>query len=258
MNNISECKLPKWLSYHNYENLIRYGNDFDGGYLVIKDDIENCEGLISFGINDDWSFEESVLKSKQIPILCYDKSISATIFRSKILNALLKPWQLSNIFHWIKVYKSYKQFFQGSVRHIEMFIGKETRSGHYIELKDVFKRTKSNKNFLKIDIEGSEYRILEDILFHEARITGMVIEFHDVDLHLDKIRDFILNLKIHEICHIHVNNFGEIMEHQDLPQIIEITFTSSNKKLSSKIKELPHKYDSPNNPLASDYKINFV
>jgi hypothetical protein len=39
------------------DNLIRLGRDWDGGYVVSKDQIEKTETLLSFGINDDWSFE---------------------------------------------------------------------------------------------------------------------------------------------------------------------------------------------------------
>jgi hypothetical protein len=49
----------------------------------------------------------------------------------------------------------------------------------------VLNETNSKNIFLKIDIEGSEYLFLQDIIANEERITGMVIELHDVDIHLN-------------------------------------------------------------------------
>ena len=45
---------------YNYD-LIRIGRDNDGGYLVEKKSLENTQSLISLGISNDWSFEESFL-----------------------------------------------------------------------------------------------------------------------------------------------------------------------------------------------------
>ena len=55
----------------------------------------------------------------------------------------------------------------------------------------IFERIKSNKIFLKIDIEGSEYRILDDLIRYQDLIKGLVIEFHNIDLHMEKILNFI-------------------------------------------------------------------
>jgi len=38
-----------------------------------------------------------------------------------------------------------------------------------------------------MDIEGGEYRILDNLIKHQDKICGIVIEFHDIDLHLEKI-----------------------------------------------------------------------
>ena len=51
---------------------------------------------------------------------------------------------------------------------------------------------KYSKNlFFKIDIEGSEYRLLEELVEFQGTMCGLVIEFHDIDLHIEKINNFI-------------------------------------------------------------------
>ena len=57
--------------------------------------------------------------------------------------------------------------------------------------------------FIKMDIEGSEYRLLDDILKYASDISGLVIEFHDVDLHQERILNFIQKLPL-TLVHIHV------------------------------------------------------
>mgnify|MGYP001432226796 FL=1 len=41
-----------------YENLIRIGRSNDGGYVIPKKIFSICDGLLSYGINKDWSFEK--------------------------------------------------------------------------------------------------------------------------------------------------------------------------------------------------------
>ena len=50
--------LPKELKPKGLFNLIRLGKDNDGGYLICKHSLEEASCLISFGIDDDYSFEE--------------------------------------------------------------------------------------------------------------------------------------------------------------------------------------------------------
>jgi FkbM family methyltransferase len=43
-------------------------------------------------------------------------------------------------------------------------------------------------DYAKIDIEGAEYDVLADASVHPGTIRDMVVEFHDVDLHPDRLR----------------------------------------------------------------------
>jgi hypothetical protein len=58
------------------ENLIRLGRDWDGGYVVSDEQIQKTETLLSFGINDDWSFEIDFEQIKHIKMLAFDYSVS--------------------------------------------------------------------------------------------------------------------------------------------------------------------------------------
>ena len=46
---------------HTYD-LIRLGQDNDGGYIVEKQSTKKSKNLVSFGLADDWSFEKDFKK----------------------------------------------------------------------------------------------------------------------------------------------------------------------------------------------------
>jgi len=39
------------------KKLVRLGRNFDGGYLVCGDTLQNCDNLITLGVGDDLTFE---------------------------------------------------------------------------------------------------------------------------------------------------------------------------------------------------------
>ena len=108
--------------------------------------------------------------------------------------------------------------------------------------------------FFKIDIEGSEYRILEELTEFQASICGVVIEFHDFDLNLNRVEEFIKNFNLH-LTHIHPNNYGMTDSNGDAT-VVEMTFEKSPTKINENF-SLPNKFDQPNNPEKKDIKLNF-
>ena len=124
----------------------------------------------------------------------------------------------------------------------------------HIDLSEVLSKTEEQDIFLKIDIEGPEYRILDQILASEHRLTGLAIEFHDCDLWLDQITNLLKKSSL-EIAHVHANNFGPITK-EGVPVSIELTMTS-NRIASKTIKQIPHRLDKPNNPLKLDIILHF-
>ena len=64
----------------------------------------------------------------------------------------------------------------------------------YINLK-ILSKDNGKNFFLKIDIEGNEYRILQDIIENQNYLEGLVIEFHNSDLMEERIIEFSEQLK---------------------------------------------------------------
>ena len=98
-------------------------------------------------------------------------------------------------------------------------------------------------------------RILNQILENENKIMGLVIEFHDIDLHIDKIKSFINKSRL-TLVHFHSNNYGDV-DNSGNPKLIELTFSKNPSIISKGSPILPNKIDSPNNPFEKDIIVNF-
>jgi len=237
----------------SYE-LIRLGSRSDGGYLVEKISHEKSEFLLSLGICDDWNFEVDFGK----PFLGIDNQLSKKFLLKKILinslRVITNPFKYNSyciLYVYIKKFYFYtlnSDFFKKAF--VSNFDSNKT-----ISLSKLIGSINQNKIFLKIDIEGSEYRILNQILENEDVISGLVIEFHDVDINLEKILNFVNKTNL-TLVHFHQNNYGGIDKNGD-PIIIELTFAKNPKILSDKPPILPSKLDSPNNNNEDDIEVIF-
>jgi hypothetical protein len=70
-------------------DLVRLGRAFDGGYVVNERAVRQTRYLMSFGINDDWSFEADFRgRVPAAKLLCFDHSVSKDILKEKVVVAL--------------------------------------------------------------------------------------------------------------------------------------------------------------------------
>jgi hypothetical protein len=244
--------LPSFLKFDSANDLVRVGKDYDGGYLVSKVDIDKSEVLVGLGINYDWSFEENFLKHKKVPLFAYDASTNKKEILKNIINSLIRL-KKTKLLYWVNVYFSYKQFFSEDRKHIKKFVGLNV-NGKHSTMNDVLSEVESNNIFLKIDIEGSEYDILNTLISNRDRICGLVIEFHDCDIHLAKIKNFVEEFGL-RLIHIHANNFEPTKTDDDLPTALELTFSKNSKV--RKLDSLPHIFDMPNDRFAEEINLEF-
>ena len=89
--------LNKFLKPCGIFNLIRLGNNNDGGYLVENKSLSEADIIISFGINDDWSFEKNFLEKRDISLISYDASINFKVFLRNFLYSLIRIDSPKNI-----------------------------------------------------------------------------------------------------------------------------------------------------------------
>ena len=139
--------------------------------------------------------------------------------------------------------------------HFESAIG---LGKNLVDMSTVFNRVNCNKIFLKIDIEGSEYRVLDDLIRYQDKITGLVIEFHNIDLHIQKILNFLKNFKLN-LVHIHGQNPGgeDYLDCNGDPTQIELTFSSYSRYISNN-PCIPSLLDQPSDPRYGDINLKFL
>jgi hypothetical protein len=251
-----------WKPCHR-EDLIRIGSDNDGGYVVTRNSLYRSDFLVSLGISYDWTFEEQFAKLNQCEIHCYDHSIDFFFFLKLSVNDIKQRIFL----HVPKINMNvvllpvrYKTFFVNSKRHFKEKVGGNRE--YETNFEKIFSRIPDDKKvFLKMDIEGSEYEVLDGLKGFYHRIQGLIIEFHDVDTLFDAVQTHIERLKAYyDIVHVHINNCGGISS-DGTPRVIEVTF--ENKKIfsgESRLANLQYPVlglDGPNNRYMMDYNLGF-
>ena len=239
------CLLPKSFKFKQANDLIRVGKDNDGGYLISKNDLLKSDFLLSLGICDDWSFEKHFLKINKIPLHAYDASLDYNFLRNRNVS----------IIHKIKQIFPYKNFFKGKNIHFRKFIGINNNKEGFYTLSSVLDNLEFKAIFLKIDIEGSEYRVLDSIISNQNKLSGLVIEFHDCDINLSKIEWFIKNFNL-KLVHIHANNHGLVDLEKKMPLVLELTF-SKFCELNDQLK-LPHPLDMRNGTNREEISIEIL
>ncbi|PKN50608.1 MAG: hypothetical protein CVU55_16060 [Deltaproteobacteria bacterium HGW-Deltaproteobacteria-13] len=255
--------LPvSWKPFYR-EDLIRIGSEHDGGYVVTENAVNHSDFLVSLGIANDWTFEEEFNRIRNCDIHCYDHSISFNYFLEYAVRnfaGCFFPRQLKNKIWVISLALRYKTFFRDGRKHFKEKIGNNPKEETNFE--KIFSRIPDDKEvFLKMDIEGSEYQVLNDLDKYYRRISGIAIEFHDVDTLYDSVHKHIEKLKEYfDIVHVHINNCGA-SDADKIPCVIEVTF--ENKKIFSgkpRLSDLQYPLpdlDNSNSPYMRDYRINF-
>jgi len=192
------------LKCYTYDNKIRLGRDYDGGYIVLDGFEYNI--LISCSIFSDYSFEQDFLKKYP--------NIKTYIYNEQKSNKLISNKNL--------IYKNV--FFK---KHVNNKLSETENDLHQI--------IKNNKNiFLKIDVKGEEFELLSN-LNHDllSNISQMIIVFY----YPFKINRFNVFKKInqtHYLIHLHPNNNYSTIKINNItvPEVFECTYI--NKNLISK------------------------
>lgn len=220
--------------------VIRIGSAHDGGYLVSPLSVTEATLLISMGINDDWSFEEDFQRLNPVPMLCFDHTTGPRLWAHAFLRGIVKR-RPHDLVKWL----SYRRFFSGNVEHRKQAVGYDTDGG--VSLASILAETDSDAIFLKVDIEGAEYRILDAIAENCLRFTAITMELHQVDLHRERISDWIEAMESHAVTALHPNNFGGVDDRGD-PLTLEITLTRVDLLGDRTNAPPPHTRNNPNGP----------
>lgn len=230
--------------------LIRMGSERDGGYIVSKPAVLASKLLLSMGLNDDWQFEKEFSRMTEAPVVCFDHTVNWKFWARYYVEQILR-------LRWTQLarYLDYRWFFsRPGVEHRRIRIGYD-QPGE-VSVAGLMQKFPERDIFLKIDIEGSEYRILSDILEHSDRFTSIVMEFHDIDLHRTRVMRFIEKLKNFSIVFLHANNFGGTDDQGD-PLVIEICLVRNDFIEPAAPSEVAHEL-AANSPRLADIELRYA
>jgi len=210
------------------KDIVRLGKDYDGGYLVNKQDVLKSKKLLSLGVGDDVSFEKDFSAINDCNIVAYDGTINPN-----------QPF----LFDFYKDNKT--------------FINKNIGTGYNeVDFKSIIG---DSDIFLKCDIEENEYGILNDIITHSKLFSGITMEFHNINAkdHFNTLLNFISKIDL-KLVHVHVNNsFYFITDNGCIPDVIELTFSSSDNLVLDEAIKFPHPLDMPNMSEREEFEISF-
>jgi len=253
VSQIIEARLPSTFAFKRAKKLVRLGKPNDGGYLVPESDVQKADFLFGLGLSDDWSFEKDFRKCNPVTVVCYDPTVGLKAFIGKFISSIFRVLKPRIPLGHLITLIDYLAFFRGNTRHIQRLISFYDDENN-TSIETLITGTDAQNIFFKIDIEGAEYRILNQLIAHAHRIQGVVMEFHDCDLHLDKIESFIETFPLKPV-HIHANNYAPVSPDANLPLVLEITFSKHAELDNIEIER--HVADMPNNPEAPEILIAY-
>lgn len=160
-----------------------YGNTYGGFY--VHPHLLNKESIVySFGIGEDISFDLAIAEKHQCPVHCFDptpKSIRWIKQQSLPTSIQFQEYGIASHSGMVDFYLPQNpDHVSGSLIQQKNIDTKQKVTVQMKSLKDIM--TELNHTFidvLKMDIEGSEYEVLEDIIQQDIAIHQILVEFHD-------------------------------------------------------------------------------
>ncbi|MEM8940715.1 MAG: hypothetical protein AAGC91_01080 [Pseudomonadota bacterium] len=284
-----DVTLPSFLRPIHAKRLISIGGSSepdgtDGNYVIPQDVIDATEVLVSYGINDDWTFESAMQKAAGATVYAYDQSTKDRFLRrfsrrrlkfnfrklrsvvAYALNTIRGAPQekreqiLKNVKRVYFPSREFHQFFDGRTAHFYAeFIGRE--SDGLTSVTRTLKPHQHHNVMLKMDIEGSEYDVMDELLALPHSVCAFLAEFHNLDdpHKLEQLQRFTENTHL-KLVHIHANNCAQLKSDNGTPPVLELTyvdpkfFEASGESPSYPISGL----DVVNRPSEPDFELRFA
>ena len=217
----------------NQHRKIRLGKGSDGGYVLIENEINKIQAFYSYGINDDYSFDEDLYKKTNAVGRLFDPTVT---YPDQIIeNLYFKEIGLATG--------------EGSItEHISMFC-------------DIGKRM-----ILKIDIEGAEWKWLAETTQEELNnFDQILIEYHGFEK-ANNYKDYKECLsKINKnfyLIHVHGNNHVPLVKINKsfTPEVLECCYIRKDLcdcKINTELLFPQKELDVPNHKWLPDIKLNY-
>jgi hypothetical protein len=224
--------IPEYLRPVRATGLMRLGDVLDGGYVLSERAVLESDCLLSMGVSANWEFEKAFLARRRaarrdLLIHAYDHSVDARhlrLYRAKQIARYCLSRDRKFLTNW-KMAAGFQTFFDGkTATHFKQRVWRNDDAGS-ASVSTILSRIPAERQiFVKMDIEGAEYRILGDLARCADRVLGLVIEFHDLDILRPQFEALHTGLAAnYDVTHVHVNNAGGLGP-DGFPAILEITY----------------------------------
>lgn len=181
-----------------------YGSDY-GGFYVHPDDLQSDSIVYSFGIGQDISFDQQIIAQHHCQVFGFDptpKSINWVASQNIPANFNFYPYGLGVKTEEVKFHlPKNKEHVSGSVFDHRLVSEEDYVSVPLKSFSDILVDTGHQKiDILKMDIEGSEYIVIDSILDAGVPINQLLLETHErfFEDGTDKGRKFFKTLYDHD------------------------------------------------------------
>jgi hypothetical protein len=203
------------------ETAFRFGSINDGGYYISPKSVLEADILFSGGISSNTEFEYDLFRfNKDIKIIMVDPTVSKT---KLLIKAILRIFlfKKEKLRYFINTLIFIFMLRSGRTWHINKWLSANT--GILDCIKEKINDFETKKILLKLDIEGSEYDLLDEILAHIHLFDCIVFEFHDLDRKHLELYNFLKKCAANfDMIHLEVNPCGGFSK-MDQPKVIEFT-----------------------------------
>ncbi|MCL2650902.1 MAG: hypothetical protein FWD60_07760 [Candidatus Azobacteroides sp.] len=260
-------------------NKMRLGPKGDGGYIVYRPSLFNCDILMTYGVGWDVNFEVDFYNLTNKKIFMYDPTMFGDKYIDRLYSKrLIKILKFQKLYEYLRFSYNWGKYFKYLQQHDVIFYNEglaNKKSGKYDTFQNhlIKNNITTEKILLKMDIEENEYSILSesDIYIQFNNVDQIIIEFHNLKNRLRELKTIISQLKeMYEIVHIHGNNNSDLFtlykDHGNdisFPDVVEVTLVKKESILSKDVLyekiDYPCKnLDYPNTPCRPDFiKLKF-
>lgn len=197
----------------NSLEFIRIGRENDGGYVVPFVALKKSDCLMGYGIADDISFERDYSQRFNKHSFGFDCGVQN-----------------------IETGDNRCHFYSECIGNSNCLYGDQKSSEQIASFSEQLHRLNlaNKKVFVKMDIEGAEFDVMDDILNHERNITGMVLEIHIPRDDPKKALELMSAVnRYFVLIHLHGNNYsGDYFKTKHsmnaIPTVLELTYINKN------------------------------
>lgn len=219
-------------------NKMRVGGPNDGGYVIL-DKLHTDQKIFSYGLSWNISFDLD-LAQRGHDVYMFDHTISSLTVQHPL-------------FHWFK---------EGISTQTDSLASLSTLGDHFKKL------AHSEQNIiLKIDIEGAEWKVLEEVPLDVLLCAEQIIlELHNFSKINDEAWYTTALGALHKLSenfllfHVHVNNCAPLVLINNIviADVIEVSYIRKDLAISTSSQTIyPTHLDAPNNPDVIDFALLF-